>query len=109
MNGRAEDCVLCSLLLEHCGAHGGLSLSVWGLGECCCTELELAISLLPKYFPLSIPVDFFYGSRALNIVNINWKMSCVLPAFAPFPSLLNNIYSINQEISLFITFLQNNH
>lgn len=58
-------------------------------------ELELAVSLLPKYFRLSIPVDFFYGSRALNIVNINWKMSCVLQAFAPFPSLLNNIYSIN--------------
>lgn len=30
-----ELCSRCSLLLRHCGAHGSLSLSIWGLDECC--------------------------------------------------------------------------
>lgn len=72
-------------------------------------ELERTISLLPKCFQLSILMDFFHGNRALIIIKVNWKISSALPTFALFPSLLDSIYSINQEIDLFAKFLQNNH
>lgn len=72
-------------------------------------ELEITISLLPKCFQLSILMDFFHGNGALIIIKVNWKISSALPTFALFPSLLDSIYFVNQEIYLFEKFLQNNH
>jgi hypothetical protein len=52
---------------------------------------------------------FFPWQPSPNYHKSQWKIPSTLPTFAQFPSLLNSIWSINQEIYLFAEFLHNNH
>lgn len=66
--------------------------------------LKITISLLPKCLQLSVPLDFFsHGNKALIIIKPTEKYHLL------YQHLLYYIYSISQEIDLFVKFLQKNN